>query len=118
MAEELRIADHVRFVGHVPEAELPAVFNIASAYIGVSRRADASRVEGFGVALAEASASGLPVIAGHSGGLAEGVREGEAGRIVDPERPGAAAGRLGPRGTAQLLAGRLGRPGRHGGGPH
>src|SRR5439155_22405789 len=56
LAGELHIADHVRFVGNVPEAELPAVFNIANAYVGVSRRADGSRVEGFGVALAEASA--------------------------------------------------------------
>jgi len=84
LAGELNIADHVRFVGNVPEAELPAVFNIANAYIGVSRRADGSRVEGFGVALAEASASGLPVIAGQSGGLAEAVNDGETGFVVNP----------------------------------
>jgi len=94
LAEELNIASHVRFVGNVPEAELPAVFNIANAYVGVSRRADGSRVEGFGVALAEASACGLPVIAGQSGGLAEAVRDGETGLVVNPEDPDAVAAAL------------------------
>src|SRR5258705_7846259 len=91
LAEELKIAAHVRFGGNVPEAELPAVFNIASTYVGVSRRADGSRVEGFGVALAEASACGLPVIAGQSGGLAEAVHDGETGLVGDPHHPPAGA---------------------------
>jgi len=112
MAEELRIADHVRFVGNVPEAELPAVFNLATAYVGVSRRADGSRVEGFGVALAEASACGLPVIAGKSGGLAEAVQDGETGLVVDPDAPDAVAGAIKRLFGDQLLARRLGQAGR------
>src|SRR6266480_4650956 len=112
LAEELKIADHVRFVGNVPEAELPAVFNIASAYIGVSRRADGSRVEGFGVALAEASACGLPVIAGQSGGLAEAVHDGETGFVVNPDDPEAVAAALKRLLGDQLLARRLGQAGR------
>src|ERR1700752_507157 len=112
LAAELKIADHVRFVGNVPEAELPAVFNLASAYVGVSRRADGSRVEGFGVALAEASACGLPVIAGQSGGLAEAVRDGETGLVVDPDDPDAVAGALKRLLGDQLLARRLGQSGR------
>src|SRR6266487_188881 len=112
LAEELRIAAHVRFVGNVPEAELPAVFNIASAYVGVSRRADGSRVEGFGVALAEASACGLPVIAGQSGGLAEAVHDGETGLVVNPDDPEAVATALKRLLGDQLLARRLGQAGR------
>ncbi|HEV2671896.1 MAG TPA: glycosyltransferase family 4 protein [Gemmatimonadales bacterium] len=112
LAAELSIADHVRFVGNVPEAELPAVFNIATAYVGVSRRADGSRVEGFGVALAEASACGLPVIAGQSGGLAEAVQDGETGLVVDPDEPAAVAGALKRLIGDQLLARRLGQAGR------
>ena len=112
LAEELRIADHVRFVGNVPEAELPAVFNIANAYVGVSRRDDGSRVEGFGVALAEASACGLPVIAGQSGGLAEAVNDGETGLVVNPDDPEAVAAALKRLLGDQLLARRLGQAGR------
>lgn len=112
LASELGIADHVRLVGNVPEAELPAVFNLATAYVGVSRKADGSRVEGFGVALAEASASGLPVIAGQSGGLAEAVREGETGFVVDPDEPQSVAAAMKRLVGDQLLARRLGQAGR------
>ena len=112
LAKELGIAEHVRFVGNVPEAELPALFNTATAYIGVSRRADGSRVEGFGVALAEASACGLPVIAGQSGGLAEAVHDGETGLVVDPDDPAAVAAALKRLLDDQLLARRLGQAGR------
>src|SRR6266576_5661230 len=94
LAEELRIADHVRFVGNVPEAELPAVFNIASAYVGVSRRDDGSRVEGFGVALAEA------------------VHDGETGLVVNPDDPEPVATALKRLLGDQLLARRLGQAGR------
>ncbi len=112
LAEELGIADVVRFVGNVPDQDLPALFNVAVAYIGVSRRADGTRVEGFGVALAEASACGLPVIAGKSGGLAEAVHDGETGLVVDPEQPAAVAAALKRLLEDQLLARRLGQGGR------
>jgi phosphatidylinositol alpha-1,6-mannosyltransferase len=112
LAEELEIADHVRFVGNVPDAELPALYNAAQAYIGVSRRADGARVEGFGVALAEASACGLPVIAGQSGGLAEAVHDGETGLVVDPDESAAVAAALQRLLGDQLLGRRLGQGGR------
>lgn len=112
LAEELGIADHVRFVGNVPDAELPALFNASVAYIGVSRRDDGARVEGFGIALAEASASGLPVIAGQSGGLAEAVHDGETGFVVNPDDPAAVAAALQRLLADQLLARRLGQGGR------
>jgi phosphatidylinositol alpha-1,6-mannosyltransferase len=112
LAEELQIADAVRFVGNVPDKDLPALFNSAMAYIGVSRRADGSRVEGFGIALAEASASGLPVIAGQSGGLAEAVHDGETGIVVNPDEPASVAAALKRLLQDQLLARRLGQAGR------
>jgi len=112
LAEALNLGNHVRFVGNVPEAELPAVFNIANVYVGVSRRADGSRVEGFGVALAEASACGVPVIAGQSGGLAEAVHDGETGLVVDPDEPVAVAAALKRLFGDQLFARRLGQAGR------
>jgi phosphatidylinositol alpha-1,6-mannosyltransferase len=87
LADAHGVADRVVFIPDVTEAELPAVYCAADLYLGVSRR-DGRSVEGFGIALAEANASGLPVIAGRSGGIPELVRDGETGLLVDPERTG------------------------------
>jgi phosphatidylinositol alpha-1,6-mannosyltransferase len=112
LAQELGLGDAVRFIGSVPDADLPALYNLAGAYVGISRRADRSRVEGFGVALAEASACGVPVIAGHSGGVAEAVENGETGLVVEPDDPDAVAAALTRVFEDQLLARRLGQAGR------
>lgn len=87
LADAHGVADRVVFIPDVTEAELPGLYCAADLYLGVSRR-DGRSVEGFGIALAEASASGLPVIAGRSGGIPELVRDGETGLLVDPERTG------------------------------
>jgi phosphatidylinositol alpha-1,6-mannosyltransferase len=112
LAHDLGVADAVRFVGPVSDADLPAVYNAASVYLGASRRADGKRVEGFGLALVEACASGLPVIAGRSGGLAESVAEGETGLIVDPDDVGAVVTALRRVLTDDLFARRLGQAAR------
>ena len=84
-ARELGVATRVRFLTDVPDRDLPALYNTAEIYLGVSRLME-QRVEGFGISLAEASACGLPVIAGRSGGISAAVRDGETGLLVDAER--------------------------------
>jgi phosphatidylinositol alpha-1,6-mannosyltransferase len=84
-ARELGVADRVRFLTGVPDGDLPALYNCAEVYLGVSRLME-QRVEGFGISLAEASACGVPVIAGRSGGIPAAVRDGETGLLVDAER--------------------------------
>jgi glycosyltransferase involved in cell wall biosynthesis len=51
-----RIGPRVRFLGHVPEGDLPAIYNLATAV------ACPSHVEGFGLPALEAMACGAPVI--------------------------------------------------------
>jgi len=84
-ARALGIADRVRFLTGVPDHDLPALYNCAEIYLGVSRLLE-QRVEGFGISLAEAAACGVPVVAGRSGGIPAAVRDGETGLLVDAER--------------------------------
>ena len=110
--EQFKPGDAVRFTGNVPDRDLPALYNTAQVYLGVSRRADATRVEGFGVALAEASACGLPVIAGQSGGLAEAIKDGDTGFVVEPTDVDAVTVALQRLLADQLLARRVGQAAR------
>ena len=50
--------------------------------------------EGFGIVFLEAAATGVPQVAGDSGGSAEAVVDGETGYVVDPTDPAAAADAL------------------------
>jgi len=91
LANKLGLGDRVRFLGGVSDRELPALYNLASVYVGASRRAERLGVEGFGIALVEASACGRPVVAGNSGGIPDAVRDGETGFLAPPEEPAAFA---------------------------
>ncbi len=90
LARDLGLADAVRFLGAVPDADLPGLYNAADLYVGASRYHDLL-AEGFGISLVEASACGLAVVGGRSGGVPDAVREGETGILVDPDDPQAVA---------------------------
>ena len=88
LARELGVTDRVRFLTNVPDADLPALYNCAEIYLGLSRPAELL-IEGFGIALTEASACGVPVIGGLAGGIPDAVRHGETGLLVDSADLGA-----------------------------
>ena len=90
LQHQLGLGDAVRFLGAVPDEELPALYNAADLYVGASRRHELL-AEGFGISLVEASACGLAVVGGRSGGVPDAVREGETGILVDPDDPAAVA---------------------------
>jgi phosphatidylinositol alpha-1,6-mannosyltransferase len=101
----------VTWVGAVAESELPDLYRSADLYLGLSRQ-EGEMVEGFGLALLEAQASGLPIIAGRSGGTGDAVEHGVSGYLVPPDDVAAVAAVLGrcledPERTAGL--GRAGR---------
>jgi phosphatidyl-myo-inositol dimannoside synthase len=110
-ARQLGVADRVRFLTGVPDRDLPALYNLAEIYLGVSRLME-QRVEGFGISLAEASACAVPVVAGRSGGIPEGVRHGETGLLVEAERPEAVEAALRRLLDDGELRRRLGQAGR------
>ena len=84
LAEETGVAAQVVFTGAVPTAELPAHFAMADVFAMPCRTRGAGLdVEGLGIVFLEASAAGIPVVAGRSGGAPETVLDGETGQVVD-----------------------------------
>ncbi|MFI5933295.1 glycosyltransferase family 4 protein [Actinoplanes sp. NPDC051494] len=77
------VASDVVFTGSVPWAELPAHYAAGDVYAMPCRTRGAGLdVEGLGIVYLEASATGLPVVAGDSGGAPDAVLEGETGYVV------------------------------------
>jgi phosphatidylinositol alpha-1,6-mannosyltransferase len=111
LALGLGIADRVKFLTGVPDADLPPLYNCAEVYLGLSRLLD-QRVEGFGISLVEAASCGIPVIAGRSGGIPEAVHDGETGVLVDGEQPEQVEGVLKRLLDDSALRSRLGGAGR------
>jgi len=84
LAHGFGVADHVVFTGGVPGDELPAHHAMADVFAMPCRtRGSGLDVEGLGIVYLEASATGVPVVAGRSGGAPESVRDGETGLVVD-----------------------------------
>jgi phosphatidylinositol alpha-1,6-mannosyltransferase len=87
-----RFATSVIVTGPLPADELPGIYAAADLFVLPCRDDRGGRqTEGLGLSTLEASASGLPVVVGRSGGSAAAVRVGETGEIVDARRPGALA---------------------------
>jgi phosphatidyl-myo-inositol dimannoside synthase len=83
LARETGVTEHVLFTGGVPGAELPAHHAMADVFAMPCRTRGAGLdVEGLGIVYLEASSTGVPVVAGDSGGAPETVQDGVTGRVV------------------------------------
>lgn len=74
---ELQLEDDVRFVGHLPMQDLPALIS------GADLLATPSLYEGFGLTVVEAMACGVPVLASNTSSLPEAG--GRAAMLIDPK---------------------------------
>jgi phosphatidylinositol alpha-1,6-mannosyltransferase len=113
LARDLGVARDVVFTGAVSWAELPAHYAAGDVFAMPCRtRRRGLDVEGLGIVYLEASATGLPVLAGDSGGAPDAVREGETGFVVPGRDVTAVADRLTTLLTDRALATRMGAAGR------
>jgi phosphatidylinositol alpha-1,6-mannosyltransferase len=84
LAAECGVADDVTFTEGVPDGELPAHHALADVFAMPCRTRGAGMdVEGLGIVFLEASATGVPVIAGLSGGAPETVQDNKTGLVVE-----------------------------------
>ena len=83
-AAELKVSDAITFIGRIQYAELPRYICVGDIFAMPSRsRLAGLEVEGLGIVYLEASACGLAVVGGKSGGAPDAVLEGETGFAVD-----------------------------------
>lgn len=113
LAREFGVSDHVVFTDGVPSEELAAHHALADVFAMPCRTRGAGLdVEGLGIVFLEASATGVPVVAGRSGGAPESVRDGETGLVVDGWDVGAVAAAVGDLLADPDRAAAMGRAGR------
>ncbi|WP_329133463.1 glycosyltransferase family 4 protein [Streptomyces sp. NBC_00670] len=113
LARETGVADSVRFTGSVPWADLPAHYGAGDVFAMPCRtRRGGLDVEGLGIVYLEASATGLPVVAGDSGGAPDAVLDGETGWVVRGGEPAEAADRISALLSDEALRRRMGERGR------
>ncbi|GAA2741454.1 glycosyltransferase family 4 protein [Kitasatospora cinereorecta] len=103
----------VVFTGAVPWEELPAHYGAGDVFAMPCRtRRGGLDVEGLGIVYLEASATGLPVVAGDSGGAPDAVLEGETGFVVPGRSHDATAERIVRLLRDEALRRRMGEAGR------
>ncbi|MCX6457304.1 MAG: glycosyltransferase family 4 protein [Actinobacteria bacterium] len=84
LAVKLQVAECVTFIGRINYSELPKYICVGDIFAMPSRsRFFGLEVEGLGIVYLEASACGLPVVGGSSGGAPDAVLVGETGVVVD-----------------------------------
>ncbi len=84
LVRQNELQEYVRFIGRVTYDNLPDYFRLANLFVMPSRsRLAGLEVEGLGIVYLEASASGVAVLAGRSGGAPDALISGKTGEIVD-----------------------------------
>lgn len=84
LAADCGVDSDVVFTGGVAASELPAHYAMADVFAMPCRTRGAGLdVEGLGIVFLEASATGIAVVAGDSGGAPETVLDGQTGRVVN-----------------------------------
>ena len=84
LIQKHRLEDSVTLIGRIDYKDLPLYICVGDIFAMPSRsRLMGLEVEGLGIVYLEASACGLPVLAGNSGGAPDAVVQNETGLVVD-----------------------------------
>lgn len=91
LAASLGVGDRVHLIGRVDSERLVGILNAAELFVLTSRRTATGDVEGYGIAVVEASLCGKPSVVSGGSGLSEAVAEGQTGLVVPADDPQATA---------------------------
>ena len=108
LARRLDVEDRVRFCSEVSDEDLPHYLALADLFAFPSQ----NRLEGFGLAVAEAMAVGLPVVVADMPGVREVIEPGVEGLLAEPLIAGDVAAKVRTILDDPALAHRMGTAGR------
>lgn len=92
LAVAMGVAESVVFTGGSAPSNLPAIYDAMDVFaLPTHTRKFGVDVEGLGIVFLEASASGIPILVGDSGGSADAVRPGVTGMLIGTDPPAIAA---------------------------
>jgi colanic acid/amylovoran biosynthesis glycosyltransferase len=94
LSRSLGLGDSVRFLGAKRDRDVAALYSRATLFVLASVTAKDGDMEGQGLVLQEAQASGLPVISTLHNGIPDGVLDGVSGFLVPERDVGALADRM------------------------
>ena len=113
LVEKNNLHKNVRFIGRIQYSDLPRYIALGDIFAMPSRsRLFGLEVEGLGIVYLEASACGLPVVGGSSGGAPDAVKDGITGFVVDGNDIDEIADRIIDLLRDQQLRDRMGESGR------
>ena len=113
LVEKNNLHKNVRFIGRIQYSDLPRYIALGDIFAMPSRsRLFGLEVEGLGIVYLEASACGLPVVGGSSGGAPDAVKDGITGFVVDGNDIEEIADRIIDLLRDQQLRDRMGESGR------
>jgi glycosyltransferase involved in cell wall biosynthesis len=112
LAAEAGITDRVRFLGRLTQEEVREVLDRTDIVVAPSVPTRDGRREGIPVALMEAMAFGVPVVASRLSGIPELIEDGESGLLVEPGDAEGLAGAVDRLLRDRELCRRLGAGGR------
>lgn len=107
----LGISERVRWLGALPHSEVKRWHKKAAVFCLPSCTTASGATEGLGLALVEAAASGVPVVATRHGGIPEAVDDGVTGHLVAERNVGALAEGLDALLSSEALRCRMGEAG-------
>jgi phosphatidylinositol alpha-1,6-mannosyltransferase len=114
LTDDLGLRDNVHFTGKVDQDQLANWYAAGDVFAMPCRtRVGGWDVEGLGIVFLEASATGLPVVVGDSGGAVDAVLDGETGFLVNGNNVSEISDRLSQLLLDQDLARRMGAAGRN-----
>jgi len=87
LAEDLGVAGNITFHGAVSDTVLPQLLQGADIFIMLSKQTANGSFEGFGIAIIEANAMGVPAIGAKNCGIEDAILPGYSGFLVDPFDP-------------------------------